>query len=493
MKQILKRPDTQHGFSLLEILAALALAALMMTSLNAMVDVSLQDTKSQQVARYHEQFTAAASRYVNDNAAALFTDAGGGTQTVTHAQLTAGGYLPNGFAPTNAYSQIPCVLVRQHAAAGASNALDALVVTVGGTAIPPKDLSYIAANAGSGGGQIDFGKPAGAALIAYGLGWELNNAQLSQFITTSCPDGAAGNGSLASALFYGGPNGINRDVLYRGDVGDPMLNRMTVPLGMGGTAIAAAGALCGPSPAIAMDNNRNILTCDATGRWNGGSSWKQPVANFGALAGVTPLPQDGDVRMTLDTGRAFTFSASASAWQPLAIDQNGNFTVLGPGNIRVEGGNIDVVNGNVNIPLGTLAANNVNATLDVRAGQDLRAARDLQVARDIFATQNITARQGNVVAELGDVLAQSGDVRSVNGNVVAQNALVGDSVSTSPKVVGDRCNFFGATRSGAPVVIYSRGTIVTDPNGVIMECKPAGGPGAGGSFIYVDGTSPATP
>ena len=443
-----------------------------------MVDVSMQDTKSQQVARYHEQFTTAASRYVNDNAAALFTTAAGGTQMVSHTQLTAGGYLPNGFAPANAYSQTPCVLVRQHAVASAPNAIDALVVTGGGNPIPAKDLSYIAANAGSGGGQIDFGKPAGPSLIAHGLGWELDNAQLSQFITTSCPGGAAGNGSLASALFYGGPNGINRDVLYRGDVGDPMLNTMTTPLGMSGGAIQAAGTACAGA-AIAMDVNRNILTCDASMVWSGGSSWKQPVANFGALAAVSPLPKDGDVRMTLDTGRAFTFRAGTNAWQPLAIDQNGNFTVPGTGNITVAGGNVD-------IPLGTLTANNINSTTDVTATRDLIAARDLQVTRDIFATQNITARQGNVVAQLGDVNSQ-------NGNVTARYAMVADSVTSGTKVVGAPCNYPGTTSSGATIVFLSAGTVVTDANGSIMECKPTGGPGSGGSFIYVDGTSTAQP
>lgn len=480
----MKRLDVQRGFSMLEILAALALASLMMVSLTAMVDVSLQDTKGQQVAKYHEQFTTAASRFVNDNAAALFAAASGGTQAINHATLAAGGYLPNGFATTNAYQQTPCVLVRQHPVAGAPNALDALVVTEGGTRILSKDLSYIAANAGSGGGQIDFGTPALASLIAHGTGWQLDNATLLGFLTNNCSGTAASNGHLASALFYGGPNGVNRDVLYRGVTSDPTLNTMTTPLGMSGGAIQAAGTPCGAALAIAMDSNHNILTCDLSGKWNGGSSWKQPVANFAALAGVSPPPQPGDVHMTLDTGRAFTFSAGA--WQALAIDQNGNFNVPGTGNINVAGGN-------VNIPLGTLAANNVNATLDVTAGQDLRAARDLQVARDIFATRNVTASQGNVVAELGNVNALVGDV-TAQGNVTARYAMVADSVTSGTKVVGAPCNYFGTPSSGgAPIVFLSAGTVVTDANGSIMECRPVGGPGSGGSFIYVDGTSPTPP
>ena len=478
----MKQFDTQRGFSLLEILAALALAALMMTSLTAMVDISLQDTKGQQVAKYQEQFTSAAARYINDNAVTLYASTASATQTINYTQLTSAGYLPNGFALTNAYQQTPCVLVRQHSGAvGSPNSLDALVVTEGGTTIAAKDLGYIGANAGTGGGVIDFGVPAGPSLIAHGSGWQLDNAMLSSFTSASCSGTAANLGHLASAIFYGGPNGINRDVLYRGATTDPTLNTMTTPLGMSNGAIKVVGTACGTALAIAMDVNHNILTCDLSGQWSGGSSWKQPVASYAALGALASPPQDGDVHMTLDNGRAYMYKAGT--WIALALDQNDNFTVPNTGSITVAGGNL-TVGGNATIGSGavgsgTLKANNINATLDITAGQDIRIARDLQVTRDISAGNNIKA------------------VQNINGNIVTGVIVIGQSLSPygATFVGGGSCNNPTVDANGVASVALPFGTLVSDANGYALECRKTATPPAGGTgiLLYVDGNLTTPP
>lgn len=458
MDKCVQRQCQQRGFSLLEILAALALGMLMMISLTAMVDTTLQDTKGQQTAQYQAQFTAAALRYLNDNVGALQTSvsATGGTFAVNLATLKPA-YLPAAFAPKNAYGQEPCLLVRGTAT---PNQLDALVVTEGGDIIPPKDIGYVAANAGTGGGSIRHvnTEDPTSPIVAQGAfrAWQLDQPTLSQFTTAKCSTTSfAGVGNLASLLPYGGPNAINRDVLFRNlTPSDPKLNQMNVPLGFTvgptGGATKAVGDTC--SPGITLETNTgNILKC-TSGQWAQSTSkyWQDPVATF------TSLPNtgvDGEVRVTIDTGRAFMYKTGQLPfpWVPLALDQNDNLTIPKIGTITVKGGNVD-------IPLGTLTAKNVTAT------------------------QNVT---GNVVYAKSAVVAQS----------------------LSPTVIhftaGDGCNYPGFDSNNLPVTYLSYGTIVSDVNGLIMECKfptkptdppvPSIPSGSQGVFIYVDGSSTTPP
>lgn len=469
-----QRQFQQRGFSLLEILAALALGMLMMASLTAMVDTTLQDTKGQQTAQYQAQFTAAALRYLNDNAGTLQTSVSaspGSTIAVNLATLKPV-YLPAAFAPKNAYGQEPCLLVRGTAT---PNQFDALVVTEGGDGIPPKDIGYVAANAGTGGGSIrlfDTDVPT-SPIVAEGAfrAWQLDQPTLSKFTTAKCSTTSfAGVGNLASLLPYGGPNAINRDVLFRKlTPSDPTLNQMNVPLGFSTSAMQTVGSSpCTPYAITLETGTGDILKCNTTtNQWENSASrfWKDPVANYLALANVSPPPQDGDVHMTLDYGRAYMFKSGV--WLPLALDQNGDLNMTNPGNIKVSNGSITVSNGNVDIPVGTLSAKNVAATLD------------------ITAANNITATQ------------------TVKGNVVyASAAVVSQSLSPTLKyfTAGDGCNYPGFDSTGAPVTYLAYGTIVSDVTGLIMECQvtaapPAPGSPAGstGAFIYVDGTSQTKP
>ena len=480
----------QRGFSLLEIMAALAIGMLMMASLTAMVDSSLQDTKGQQTAQYQAQFSAAASRYLNDKAIALQASVSaspGGTYAVNLAALKPA-YLPAAFAPTNAYRQTPCMLVRGTATA---NQLDALIVTEAGDPIPVKDIGYVAANAGTGGGSIrllDTNNPT-SPVIAQGayLSWQLDNPAYSNFTSANCSGTAATVGRMATILSYGGPNAINRDVLFRNpSPTDPTLNQMNTTLGFTASAMKAIGDTCG-APGITLETGTaNVLKCNTTTNlWEPSASkfWKDPVATFAALPGTTVV---GEVRMALDTGRAFMFNGGA--WKALAIDENNNFTVPNGGNLTVSGnatvGTFAPATGAVIPGTGTINAGNINSTLDVVAGQDMRAARDIQANRDLIALNDI--RAGRNIDAIGNINSQN--------NVTATNAMVAGSVTSGTKNVNDPCNFFGPAFGGGTVVYMSAGTVVTDTKGRIMECQPNNSiMGSGGTFIYVDGTSPTAP
>lgn len=344
-----------HGFGLLEMLVALALASLVAAGVAAMTGRLLDDLRRQHAAGYQQRFAAAAAGYLRANQAALHAAAGNATVAVTLAKLkdAGAGFLPAGFAATNPYGQTPCLLVRR-----SGQALSALAVTEGGEALDDAALAYIAAHAGPGGGYIkrDPGAPGAPAGGAFGS-WRLDAAALAGYTGATCSGTKAAGGRLASALFADAGGELPADFLYRAPVpGRPELNQMSAPLRMGGAAIVSNGAACGDSARIAIDQDRNIVVCSVDKIWknSGSDTWRDPVASFGALLALAGEP-DGAVRVTLDTGRAFVHAGGA--WKALAIDQNGNLEVPG----RVSAQAVDV---------------SQHATV----GGDLAVANDVQAA-----------------------------------------------------------------------------------------------------------------
>lgn len=324
----------QHGFTLLELMAALAIGAMMIAGLSVMIDRSLDDTKGQQTALYQAQLAAAAGKYISENYAVLANNA-----TTTAAVAVGGealkgtGHLSKNFNLTNAYGQTPCVLVLKTP----EGHLDALVVTEGGDPILAKDIAYIAGNAGQGGGYFDSGPPL-QAKGAFGS-WTLNDTAapaLSNFMSAKCDKSAkAGAGHLATALFYDGLGQSSTDFVYRGPVpGHPELNAMTTPLQLPKVAQEnASDDLCKVADAetfgrIAVNHIGAVLSCQA-GVWRyGGGSWKEPAPDYESLppGGAGSANVIGDVRMVTKQNVAFTWTAD-NAWSPLAVDQNGNLNV----------------------------------------------------------------------------------------------------------------------------------------------------------------------
>jgi type II secretory pathway pseudopilin PulG len=152
----MKRQHSQRGMTLLETLGALALASALMAGLSTLVAAALGDSKAQQAAQHQAQVASAAGKYLAANHTALLgVTAGGAVTAITVAQMKAGGFLPDGFAATNAFDQTPCMLVRQTA----SGQLDALVATYGGAPAPRAGLQRHLREAGPGGGYISADAP----------------------------------------------------------------------------------------------------------------------------------------------------------------------------------------------------------------------------------------------------------------------------------------------------------------------------------------------
>jgi len=316
----------QRGFTLVEVLGALAIGVVMMVGLVALIVRSMDDTKGQQASLHQAQVTAAAAKYIRQNYDTLRTAATAtNAVAVTVAQLKAARLLSDSFVATNSYGQTACVLVLQPD----PGKLEALVVTEGGAqAIPVKDIGAVAAHAGAGAGYVSHEAPL-HAVGSFGS-WNMPAAVLANYTSASCSGTPVGAGRLANAIFFDGPD--TADFVYRGKVdGHPELNRMTTPLHMAAVATEGdtADPLCvagDPSTQgrIAADAGGAVLSCQA-GAWKrqGSAFWREPVDSFAVL----PVADNhvGDARMVTDVSRAFTWSGTA--WLPFAVDQNGNLSV----------------------------------------------------------------------------------------------------------------------------------------------------------------------
>jgi type II secretory pathway component PulJ len=316
-----------RGVTLLELLGALAILAMLAAGAAALVQSGIDDTRGQHAGQHQATAVDATERYVRLHYAELVASTAAGPAAMSLGDMRD--LLPEGFRPENAFGQVPCARILQPQA----GKLQVLVIAEGGESIPARDVGYIAAHAGRGAGQIVQAEP-GVAQGAFGA-WRLDLAPYA----VGCDVGGPGLGTanrLASALFFDGPDASAVDFLYRNEVpGRPEFNAMSQPLGFRGRGVAveddASDPLCSTADPeskgrIAMGADGVLLSCQ-TGVWRrqGSAFWKDPVSQATALPPTRN--RVGDVRLTTDTSRAFAWTGAA--WKALAVDQNGDLDVPG--------------------------------------------------------------------------------------------------------------------------------------------------------------------
>ena len=286
--------------------------------------VSIQHTAfTDQVARVEAGQLAhidnAALQYEYGYMASL--SAPGSTHTVTVAQLVAHGYLSPGTSAVDAMGDPISV----EYTADSSGNVTGYVVAQGNYRYPDPDAGEILLDLGDRGGYVPEVPIAGqVAGVIYGTGhtWQ-----------SPAPAGI-GPGSIDVRVEANAAQQADDSrFLWRVPAPIPADNSMSTPLIM--SAVEPPGGSCANTGAIAQDGTGALLTCQA-GTWTavGGGHWRAPVATYAALPGSGN--QNGDVRLTLDTDRAFAWNGGS--WVALAVNQNGNLHV--PNNLYAEGGKV---------------------------------------------------------------------------------------------------------------------------------------------------------
>lgn len=232
-------PNRAKGFSLIEMGITLGVLAVMLPLIASVVTARQREIREQVAAQQLKTVTDAASYYVKENFATLYSAAAAGTVAVPVASLVAAGKLPSSFQSKNGYGQTHCLLVKQAASASPLQIIEAFVVTEGGVAIPAGRLAYIAAMVGASGGSIDSVSGTTTIRGAFG-GYQLAAAP---YQTASCSGTATDVGHLASSLSFDDQN-LLADFLYRNQVpGHPEANTMSTNINMGGNNLDNANRL----------------------------------------------------------------------------------------------------------------------------------------------------------------------------------------------------------------------------------------------------------
>lgn len=483
--------QTQRGFTLIEAMGALLIAAILMVSLTSLIDTSLDDLKGQHAALHHSQVVKASERYFTVNYAEFADMAAGAVMPVPFSKLKADKFVPDSLEDTNGFGQSACMLVRKTV----DNTFEVLVPTYGGRPIPEGYLATVAMQVGQGGGFISRQTPA----TAKGAQWSM---ETTPFRGQSCDgtvalDGTEANdgGRLVANLNFESGGMAGADFLYRGHVpGRPDLNRMNVALRFGADGLTKDGESCLDSngaapPGLALDSDtRRLLTCNADGTWTRdiGGHWLSPVENYAALSDPDLQSQIGDVRLALDKKRAYAFDGTK--WVGLALDELGN--------LRAEGG---IVLGKPDTTVasvgGILLSGHIEADRYIKSHERLESHGeliaqgtsvlhgDVTMHRALSVGQKLTVTGATELMSTLDVagLAHFENNVEVDLTVTAQDGVEAKTWMATPGIYigyvptdGQACHIPTA-RPG--IYEFSVGTIVRDSVGRLLTCQPVAGVG----------------
>lgn len=253
---------------------------------------STENLRAVTTAQQQKIIYAAATKYLEQNNAAVLANAGPTTPvvlTVGMLQTATTTLLP----VTNPYGQTWQVQVLEPTA----GSLQAIVTATGGDALRDKQAVQVASIVGATGGFIplnDTGAFAGGAANAWGTkgGWQIPTAGYT---------GIVGGRPAALLTVVGGQ--VANNYLYRNAVpGQPQLNQMSAALDMTGNSVNNVGTLNGGQAALSRDGTG--ACCNPNGQTlalseNTQATGRRPTIQFhsgGAAEGYIELSGVGEVR-----------------------------------------------------------------------------------------------------------------------------------------------------------------------------------------------------
>ena len=254
--------------------------------------------------------TNAALEYEYSYSATL--DAPGSSRTVTIPQLIAQGFLPVGTKATDEFGNPITVLFT----ADGSGNVTGYVVDQGQKIYSNLEAGRLMLDLGDRGGYVPATPIAGQQPnVIYGSGdtWQVG-----------APPGIAAGSVEVKVEPNAAQEADDSRFLWRVPAPNAAENTMSTPLVMSATEVEGTG--CAYTGAIAQNGTGALVSCQS-GTWTavGGGHWRAPVSTFAALPASGN--QNGDVRLTLDTDRAFAWNGGS--WVALAVNQNGNLHVPG--------------------------------------------------------------------------------------------------------------------------------------------------------------------
>ena len=294
--------------------------AIMLPSMVGMQHQAFSDQVAKVAAGQLAHIDNAALQYEYGYMASL--SAPGSTHTVTVAQLIADNYLTAGTSAVDPMGNTISVRFQADSAGNVSG----YVNDQGAYRYPDVDAGAILLALGDRGGYVpEVPLPGQTAGVIYGTAGTWQHPAPAGIVPGSIDVEVEPNAAQQAD---------DSRFLWRVPAPIPADNSMSTPLIM--SAVEPPGGACGNTGAIAQDGTGALVSCQS-GVWTsvGGGHWRAPVSTFGALPASGN--QNGDVRLTLDTDRAFAWSGSS--WQALAVNQNGNLHVPGTGHF---GGDVDV-------------------------------------------------------------------------------------------------------------------------------------------------------
>ena len=301
------------------LIAAMLGVAIMLPSMVGMQHQAFSDQVAKVAAGQLSTITNAALQYEYGYMASL--SAPGSTHTVTVAQLIADNYLTAGTSAVDPMGNTISVRFQ----ADSSGNVSGYVNDQGAYRYPDVDAGAILLALGDRGGYVpEVPLPGQTAGVIYGTAGTWQHP---------APAGITPGSIDVEVEPNAAQQADDSRFLWRVPAPIPADNSMSTPLIM--SAVEPPGGACGNTGAIAQDGTGALVSCQS-GTWTavGGGHWRAPVATYAALPGSGN--QNGDVRLTLDTDRAFAWNGGS--WQALAVNQNGNLHV--PGHLYAENGGV---------------------------------------------------------------------------------------------------------------------------------------------------------
>ncbi len=244
MSNVFLRGRQSRGFTLFECILCAAILGIGTLILADAVSQEGHVRQARLAAEHMRIFSSAMRGYIRENAESLLKDADGETPILVKAStLTETGFLPSTFSSQNIYGQSVCALLLKSPSTQVA-AINALVVSEGGTALSDAQLASVVTLIGGEGGGI-FSGDANTIRGSVG-GWSMEPGNFAgvndQGQTCS---GTAGNIAFSAGHFYqalwlneyqGGSKLLSRT----GNPDDPETNRMETNLDMNGHFILNA-------------------------------------------------------------------------------------------------------------------------------------------------------------------------------------------------------------------------------------------------------------